>query len=105
MADVRITVNGQKYTIRVDDGDEKQLEQLVAYFNNHVDRLAEELGHIAESRLLILAGIKICEELFEARGTELADAHAALAREIEQAAERIEHCAARISGGSPLSGA
>lgn len=100
MAEVRITVNGQGYALKVGDGEEERLEQLVAHFNAHVDRLAGELGHIAESRLLILAGITVCEELFNARGADAAEEHAALARSLEAMAERIEACASKLSGGN-----
>ncbi|RFB05642.1 cell division protein ZapA [Parvularcula marina] len=98
MAEVRINVNGQGYSLKVSDGQEDRLRQLAAHFNSHVDRLAEEHGHIAEARLLLLAGLTVCEEYFEAQGTETALAHAALAQDLERAASRIEACAARLSG-------
>lgn len=98
MAEVRITVNGQGYTVKVGDGEEERLEQLAAHLNAHVDRLAQEHGHIAESRLLILAGITVCEELFNARGADIAREHAALASSLDAMAARIEACAEKLSG-------
>lgn len=100
MGDVRISVNGQGYTIKVSDGEEPRLLELAAFFNSHVDHLAAEHGHIAESRLLILAGIRICEELFDLKNSEDAEAERLLAQNLSALAERIEACAARL-GATP----
>lgn len=99
MADVRITVHGQKYSIRCDEGEEPRVEELAAYFNAHVERLAKELGHVAESRLLILAGITLCEELFTARSAESGEFDKALAEDLARLAGRIERCADGLDGG------
>ena len=99
MADVRITVHGQKYSIRCDEGEEARVEELAAYFNTHVERLARELGHVAESRLLILAGITICEELFAARAEGEGSFDRALAEDLARLAGRIERCAEGLESG------
>lgn len=101
MPDVRITVNGQGYAIGCGEGEEDRVRELATYFNAHVERLAGELGHIAEARLLIIAGLTVCEELFSAR-TEAASTDIAkeqsLARAIDSAAERVDKVAKALGG-------
>ncbi len=68
MAQVSITINDQSYTITCDDGQEERLQELAAYFDSHVSRIATNVGKIADSRLMLLAGLTICDELKEAQG-------------------------------------
>ena len=98
MADVRIRVNGQGYTIRCADGKEDRLQELAAYFDRQVAEMADQFGQVAESRLLILAGIRICEELFAARQNGPDPSHTELAAEIDRTAERLQRCATKLAG-------
>jgi cell division protein ZapA len=65
MAQVSININDQNYTITCDDGQEDRLRELAAYFDTHVRRMSEQVGSIADSRLMLLAGLTICDELKE----------------------------------------
>lgn len=96
MPDVRITINGQKYALKCGEDEEDRLRELAAHFDSHVEDLAKELGHIAESRLLILAGIRVCEELFAARGIDQTAVDTALAADLEILADRLATCAEKI---------
>ena len=67
MAQVSISINGQNYTVTCDDGQEPRLQELASYFDSHVTRLAQQVGSIADSRLMLLAGLTICDELKDAQ--------------------------------------
>lgn len=107
MAEVRITVHGQGYVLRCAEGEQERVHKLAAYFNSHVERLAEELGHVAESRLLILAGLNICDELFAdkdlANGQDTSHDNA-LAENLDSLAKRIERCAEQLRSPESPSG-
>lgn len=109
MAQVEITVNGRAYKVTCDNGQEQRLQQLAGYFDRQVSKLAAELGQIGDPRLMLLASLTLCDELFEAR-RRLADMeHAADAldaetvggasRVIDAATKRIGAIAERVARG------
>ncbi|MEM6852411.1 MAG: cell division protein ZapA [Pseudomonadota bacterium] len=63
MADVEITINGRGYTVSCDDGQEGRLKHLAQYLDTQVSRLASQMGQVGDSRLLLLAGLMIADEL------------------------------------------
>ena len=67
MAEVDILVNARQYKVACEDGQERRLQDLARHLNTHVSALADELGQIGEERLLLLAALTICDELFEER--------------------------------------
>jgi len=67
MAQVDLVVNDRAYKIACENGQEERLGQLGSYFDRQVRTLAGDLGQIGESRLLLLAALQVCDELFEAR--------------------------------------
>ena len=66
MASIDVTINGRSYTVSCDDGQEGRLRQLARYLDMQVTRLAEELGQVGETRLMLMAGLVIADELSEA---------------------------------------
>jgi cell division protein ZapA len=103
MAQVQISINNQTYTITCDDGQEERLKELASFFDSHVQSLASKVGRIADSRLMLLAGLTICDELREAEA-RLRDVEAergvtsedGAARVIEAAADKIREVAGRM---------
>ena len=91
MAQVEITVNERLYKVTCDDGQEERLQQLAGYFNRHVSQLAEELGQIGETRLMLLTALTISDELFDARErcAKLEKAAKTLDSETEGGAKRV----------------
>lgn len=67
MPQVSIKINDQNYTVTCDAGQEGRLQDLAEYFDDHVTSLTSQVGNIADSRLMLLAGLTICDELLEAR--------------------------------------
>ncbi|MEQ1931494.1 MAG: cell division protein ZapA [Parvularculaceae bacterium] len=109
MAQADICVNGYVYKVACENGQEARLTQLGQYFDRQVSSLAADLGQIGESRLLLLASLQLCDELFETRRrlVELERASASLdnstvggaARLISDAAERVAVMAQRAARG------
>ena len=108
MAEVDIRVNGREYKVTCEDGQEERLQQLSAYFDRHVSALSAELGQIGDARLMLLAALTVCDELFDAKGraADLEDATHAMdpetlggaSRAVEAAATRINDIAGRLDG-------
>jgi len=94
MAQVKISINEQSYTITCDDGQEEQLQELARYFDSHVKALAGKVGRIADSRLMLLAGLTVCDELREAE-SELRAIQAEKGVTSEAGATRVVETAAR----------
>ena len=102
MAQVEISVNDRSYKVMCEDGQEVRLGDLAAHLDRHVADIAADLGQIGEARLLLLAALTVCDELFEARARLAsleANAAGAIADEAE-AAEAIEHAAQRLTAAA-----
>ena len=94
MAQVQVSINDQTYTITCDDGQEARLKDLAAYFDTHVRSLAERVGRIADSRLMLLAGLTVCDELKEME-MRLRDCEANRGMTSEEGAARVINAATR----------
>jgi cell division protein ZapA len=66
MAQVEVTINGRTYVVACEDGEEAHLEELAEYLNGQVKELAESLGQVGEARLILMAGLLLADELFDA---------------------------------------
>jgi cell division protein ZapA len=107
MVQVGIHVNGREYKVTCDDGQEDRLRRLAGFFDRHVTELTSELGQIGDARLMLLAALTICDELFEARlrveDLETAarklepDTEGAASRAIEAATARVNEIADRLA--------
>ena len=64
---VSVSLNGRPYDIACDDGQEAHVAYLADVLNSRVTALAETVGPVGESRLLLLAGLLVADELVEAR--------------------------------------
>ena len=65
---VNVIINGRAYTVACDDGEEEHLRSLGQFLDKRVRELAGSVGSQAsESRLLLMAGLIISDELSEAR--------------------------------------
>jgi cell division protein ZapA len=73
MSDLSITVNGRRYVIACEDGQEDHLARLADYIDKRIKEVVESVGQIGETRLMLMAGLLIADEL--------GDAYAALAAE------------------------
>jgi cell division protein ZapA len=65
MAQISVTVNGRGYMVACDDGEEAHLEDLARYLDKRVQDLAGQVGQVGDTRLLLLAGLLVADELSE----------------------------------------
>jgi cell division protein ZapA len=66
MAQISVNINGKSHLLACADGEEEQLKQLAEYVNSKTVALTEKLGHVSESKLLLMASLLIADELNEA---------------------------------------
>lgn len=110
MAQVTVVINGRKYPIACDDGQEAHLTRLGSYIDKRIGELVAAIGQVGDARLLVMVCLLIADELSDAyaelegyRGpnegekgrTQVDDAISggieALAKRIDDIAERLEH--------------
>lgn len=101
MASVTVSINGRRYEIACDDGQEAHLTRLSRYVDQRVKELAAAVGQIGDSRLLVMTSLLIADELTDVR-SELDNAGKAesqaqrhlsdeiFAETLEKITERIE---------------
>ncbi|MBT3628921.1 MAG: cell division protein ZapA [Rhodospirillaceae bacterium] len=66
MAQVSVTINGRKYPIVCDDGQEEHVTRLASYIDKRASEIAETVGQVGEARLVVMASLLIADELSEA---------------------------------------
>jgi cell division protein ZapA len=65
MAQVHVTVAGKQYPLACADGDQERLEKLAAYVDSKAQALSDQLGHVNEARLMLMAAVLIADELHD----------------------------------------
>lgn len=119
MAKVNLEINGRKYALGCDEGEEDRLTRLGNALDARVKALADQFGQIGDVRLLVMAGITMSDEIAEMRAdmegqaaamTEQMRKDAAMATKtaerqesdainaLASAAEQIEKLAAGLRG-------
>lgn len=100
MAIINLTINGRSYEMSCDDGQEPHLRKLAEYIDEKVRQLAESVGPVGDSRLLVMANLLIADELFDAytklHAQSQEDAKSAETASADTAARALDACAARI---------
>jgi cell division protein ZapA len=66
MPDVVVEIAGKKYRIGCEEGQEQHLLDLAADFNGRVEGFKGDFGEIGDTRLTVMAGIAVLDELAEA---------------------------------------
>jgi cell division protein ZapA len=102
MGDFAITVNGLVHTISCDDGQEPRLLRLAQLVDTRVAEFVAAVGQIGEERLLLLAALRLADQLSDAdeamsaeRGRG-ASALAAIVDTVDTLSARLEAIAARL---------
>ena len=109
MAQVSVTIDGRKYRLACNEGEEARLESLAGVIDEKIGERRKAFGEIGDQRLVIMAALTIADNLTEAQDAAAAErkrsdaaderAHA-LALSLEALGSRIEALAARLSGGA-----
>lgn len=66
MPEVNVDINGRKYRMACEEGQEQHLLDLAERFNQHIDSFKGTFGEIGDNRLTVMAGIAVLDELAEA---------------------------------------
>src|SRR5690606_28587378 len=66
MPEVNVEINGRKYRMACEEGQQGHLIALAERFNAHVEGLKGAVGEIGDNRLTVMAGIAVLDELAEA---------------------------------------
>ena len=67
MGQVTVSLNGRAYRLQCGDGEEARLRELAGHLNRRIEELTRKFGRIADDRLLVMAGLLIADELWEAK--------------------------------------
>jgi len=100
MASVSVTINGRRYEIACDEGQEAQLARLGRYVDDRVRQLAAAVGQLGDTRLMVMTSLLLADELSD-KNEELETykvEHSATVRERrdEAVAQRLERLALRV---------
>lgn len=66
MPEVNVEINGRKYRMACEEGQEQHLLGLAARFNQHIEAFKGDFGEIGDNRLTVMAGIAVLDELVDA---------------------------------------
>jgi cell division protein ZapA len=97
--EVNVEINGRKYRMACEEGQQKHLIGLAERFNAQVEGLKGAVGEIGDNRLTVMAGIAVVDELAEAerRIKELEREVTVLTRAGQEVAAEIETLEARFA--------
>jgi cell division protein ZapA len=107
MPQVDVSINGRRYQIACDEGQEDHLSRLAEYVDKRVQELVGAVGQVGDARLLVMTSLLVADELAEAYsaleekddGADGDGAGAAAARERDETlASIMESMALRIEG-------
>ena len=124
MPEVNVEINGRKYRMACEEGQQGHLIKLAERFNAGVESLKGAVGEIGDNRLTVMAGIAVLDELAEAErkvkaleaevemltqaGQELADelenTERAFAGKLDEASRVINSIAGVLDEAAPLQG-
>ncbi|GGA58079.1 cell division protein ZapA [Pelagibacterium lentulum] len=99
MAEVSVEINGRKFRMACEDGQETHLSGLAARFNRYIDEYKDTFGEIGDNRLTVMAGIAVVDELVEAERKliELKDELAAVTKAGNEVAAEAESMEAKFA--------
>jgi cell division protein ZapA len=107
MSQVSVTIDGRKYRLACNEGEEARLESLAGLIDEKIGEMRKTFGEIGDQRLVIMAALTLADNLTEARDEATAarkrsdDAERrvnAMASTIDALGSRLESVAARLSG-------
>ena len=99
MPEVNVEINGRKYRMACEEGQEPHLIGLADRFNRSIEALKGAFGEIGDNRLTVMAGIAALDELDDAerRVAALQKEVAELTRTTQQATQAAQDLEARFA--------
>ena len=64
MKSIKVTIQGQQYPLKVEDGDEKLMYQIAEFVDKRFRDFKSAITNQRESTIMVLAALSIAEELF-----------------------------------------
>jgi len=107
MAQVSVTIDGRKYRLACNEGEEARLESLAGMIDEKIGEMRATFGEIGDQRLVIMAALTIADNLAEARDEaaaerkrfEAAEQRAeTIASSLDELGSRLEALATRLAG-------
>src|SRR3989442_3672191 len=68
MSQVSVTINGRKFRMACEDGQEARLTHLAAELDQRIEQLRASFGEIGDTRLTVMAALTVADELAEVSG-------------------------------------
>lgn len=107
MGQISILVNNNPYQIACDDSEEEHVRKLASFLDKQVQSLRKSVGQVDEARLLVMAGLTVCDELansysqidemtIESEGAIPAITAQHLCDQMEKFAQRLEDFASTL---------
>jgi len=120
--EVNVEINGRKYRMACEEGQQQHLIGLAERFNGQVEALKGAVGEIGDNRLTVMAGIAVVDELAEAErrikaletevvvltragqevAAEIEAVETAFAKRLSDAANALEGVAGVLDDAAPL---
>jgi cell division protein ZapA len=109
MSQVSVTIDGRKYRLACNEGEEARLESLAGMIDDKIGEMRSTFGEIGDQRLVIMAALTIADNLTEARDTASSERKRsedaerrvnAIASTLDELGSRIESIATRLAGGA-----
>ena len=73
MSQVSVTIDGTKYRLACNEGEEAQLESLAGLIDEKIGEMRASFGEIGDKRLVIMAALSVADSLTEARDAVAAE--------------------------------
>lgn len=96
MAKVSLTVNGRAYDVACDAGQEEHVRTLGREIDRRIEQLAQNVGQVGDTRLLLMAALLISDELETTRAAAIDAAARAGEQESTAAADNVERMVRRL---------
>jgi cell division protein ZapA len=107
MPHVSVTIDGRKYRLACNEGEEARLESLASMIDDKIGEMRATFGEIGDQRLVIMAALTIADNLAEARDEAAAERKRsdaaeqrvqAIASSLDELGSRLEALATRLAG-------
>ncbi|PIR32624.1 MAG: hypothetical protein COV36_03890 [Alphaproteobacteria bacterium CG11_big_fil_rev_8_21_14_0_20_44_7] len=101
MTILNLEVNKRDYEVAIEEGEEEHLLRLSYELDKRVRALSKQVGTANQSTLLVVAGLQLLDELFEAKhGNSKADVDSeiqkATSSTLSQVSEKLENLAKKL---------
>ena len=92
MGELNISINNRPFLIACADGDEQNVSRLAEELASRISAIKKNIGEVGDSRLLVLAGLTMCDEIKSLSG-QVQD----LKRQIETGSQSAETLDNRVN--------